>query len=209
MLSSRRVRIAMGRARAVKRLIVGMSGASGVPYGIRVLELLRGVPGCEIHLVMTPAARLNISIETDRTAADVESLAHVVHNVRNVAASISSGSFRSDGMIIAPCSMRTLSGIVHSGSDNLLLRAADVVLKERRRLVVLPREAPLHLGHCRLLYEAAQMGVILFPPVPAFYTRPRSVADIVTNSVSRALDLFDIDTGLVKRWQGNIHTDAI
>jgi len=194
----------MRGATIVKRIIVGMSGASGIPYGIRLLETLRNIADIEVHLVMTPAAKLNVTIETDMTVAEVEKLAHVVHNIRAIAASISSGSFTTGGMVIAPCSMRTLSGIVNSNSDNLLLRAADVVLKERRRLVVLPREAPLHVGHCRLMHEAAQMGVILFPPVPAFYTRPQSIDDIVNNTVGRVLDLLGIETNMVTRWSGEV-----
>jgi 4-hydroxy-3-polyprenylbenzoate decarboxylase len=193
----------MQRRKEVKRLIVGISGASGLPYGVRLLEALQQARDYEIHLVMSNAARLNVAIETNLSVKAIEKMAHVVHNIRNIAASISSGSFRTEGMIIAPCSMRTLSGIVHSNSDNLLLRAADVVLKERRRLVVLPRETPLHTGHCRLMYEASQMGVILFPPVPAFYTRPKSIDDILNNTIGRVLDLFGIESGLVKRWAGS------
>lgn len=185
-----------------KRLILGISGASGLPYGVRMLEVLGGLPDYEIHLVMSSAAKLNIGIETDRALPDLERLADVVHNIKDIAASISSGSFKTEGMIIAPCSMRTLSGIVNSYADNLLLRAADVVLKERRRLVILPRETPLHSGHCRLMYEASMMGVIVFPPVPAFYNRPKTIDDILNASVGRALDLFGIETGIVKRWTG-------
>lgn len=187
---------------AERRLIVGISGASGLPYGIRLLEVLHKIPGYEIHLVMSKTAKLNVGIETDMELADIESLADIVHSNRNVAASISSGSFKTEGMIIAPCSMRTLSAIVNSNAGNLLTRAADVVLKERRRLVVLPRETPLHVGHCRLLHEAALMGVILFPPVPAFYNRPRTIDDILNATVGRVLDLFGLDPGIVKRWQG-------
>ena len=185
-----------------KRLILGISGASGLPYGVRMLEVLSGLPDYEIHLVMSSAAKLNVGIETDLDVPSLEKLAHVVHNNKDLAASISSGSFKTEGMIIAPCSMRTLSGIVNSYADNLLLRAADVVLKERRRLVILTREAPLHLGHCRLMYEASKMGVIVFPPVPAFYNRPQTIDDILNASVGRALDLFGIETGIVKRWMG-------
>ena len=184
------------------RLIVGITGASGLPYAVRLLEVLRGIPACEVHLVMTSAAKLNVSIETDCDLAQIEGLAHVVHSNRDISAAIASGSFRTDGMIVMPCSMRTLSAIVHSFADNLLVRAADVVLKERRRLVLVPREAPLHAGHCKMLYDACLMGAIVFPPVPAFYTRPGSVANIVDNTVSRVLDLFGIDTGLIQRWSG-------
>jgi flavin prenyltransferase len=185
-----------------QRLIVGLSGSSGLPYGIGLLEVLRKLGSHEIHLILTDAAKLNISIETDWRAKDVEALADVVHNVMNISASIASGSFRTEGMIVAPCSIRTLSAITHSFADNLLVRAADVVLKERRRLLVMPREAPLHTGHCKLLYEASQLGIIVFPPMPTFYGRPRTIDDIVNTTIGRVLDLFGIDAGLVKRWTG-------
>lgn len=188
----------------MKRLIVGMSGSSGVVYGVRMLELLRSVEEVETHLVMSPYARLNIEIETDVSAAYVEGLADEVHNYRNQAASISSGSFKVDGMVVAPCSMKTLSAIVNSYADSLLVRAADVTLKERRRLVLMPRESPLHVGHCKLLYEAAQLGAIIAPPVPAFYIQPRTIDDLVAHTVGRVLDLFDIDAGALKRWEGRV-----
>jgi 4-hydroxy-3-polyprenylbenzoate decarboxylase len=186
----------------MKRLIVGISGASGVIYGIRMLEVLRTIAEVETHLVMSRFARLNIEIETTKTPQYVESLADEVHNVGNQAASISSGSFRTDGMVVAPCSMRTLSAIANSLADNLLTRAADVVLKERRTLVLMPREAPLHVGHCKLLYEAAQLGAVIAPPMPAFYNNPETIDDIVNHSVGRVLDLLGIDAGVVKRWEG-------
>ena len=185
-----------------QRLIVGLSGSSGLPYGIRLLEVLRKLGTHEIHLILTDAAKLNISVETEHRVKDVEALADVAHNVMNISASIASGSFRTEGMIVAPCSIRTLSAITHSFADNLLVRAADVVLKERRRLVLMPREAPLHTGHCKLLYEASQMGVIIFPPMPTFYGRPQTIDDMVDATVGRVLDLFGIDAGLVKRWTG-------
>ena len=184
------------------RLIVGMSGASGAIFGIRLLEILKDVPDLETHLVMSSAAKLNIKVETDHDIGSITSLADEIHNNRNIAASIASGSFKTKGMIIAPCSMKTLSGIVHSYADNLLLRAADVVLKEHRRLVVAPRESPLHSGHCRLLYEASMLGVIIAPPMPAMYNRPRTIDDMVNHTVGRLLDQFDIDPGITKRWQG-------
>jgi flavin prenyltransferase len=187
------------------RLIVGLSGSSGLPYGIRLLEVLHKLRSHEVHLILTDAAKLNISVETDWRVKDVEALADVVHNVMNISASIASGSFHTEGMIVAPCSIRTLSAITHSFSDNLLVRAADVVLKERRRLVVMPREAPLHAGHCKLLYEASQLGIIVFPPMPTFYGRPRTVDDMVNTTIGRVLDLFGIDAGLVKRWTGIEH----
>ena len=184
------------------RLIVGMSGASGAIYGIRLLEVLKAVPEVETHLVMSATARMNVAIETDWQVRAVEALADVVHHPDNVAATISSGSFKTDGMVIAPCSMKTLSAVVHSFADNLVSRAADVVLKEGRKLVLMPRESPLHVGHCKLLYEAAQMGIVIAPPMPAFYNRPQSVDDIVNHSVGRVLDLFGLDARLVKRWAG-------
>jgi flavin prenyltransferase len=186
----------------MKRLIIGMSGASGLIYGIRLLEVLHSATDVETHLVMTASARLNISLETDWQADAVLAMADQVHSVKDLAASIASGSFRTDGMIVAPCSMKTLSAIVHSYADNLLVRAADVVLKERRRLVLMPRETPLHLGHCELLLKACQLGAIVAPPMPALYIKPQSVDDLINHSVGRVLDLFDIDSGLVKRWQG-------
>lgn len=185
-----------------QRLIVGLSGSSGLPYGIRLLEVLRKLGSHEVHLILTEAAKLNISVETDWRVKDVEALADVVHNPMNISASIASGSFRTEGMIVAPCSIRTLSAITNSFADNLLVRAADVTLKERRRLVVMPREAPLHVGHCKLLYEASQMGVIVFPPMPTFYGRPRTIDDMLDATIGRVLDLFGIDAGLVKRWTG-------
>ena len=185
-----------------KKLIVGISGASGVIYGIRLLETLQSMSGIETHLVVSNGAKINIAVETDRRIKDVEALADVVHNDKNLAASISSGSFQTDGMIIVPCSMKTLSGVVNSYADSLIVRAADVVLKERRRLVLVPRESPLHAGHTRLLHEAALMGAIVCPPMPAFYIDPQTVDDIVDHTVGRILDLFGIETGLVRRWQG-------
>ncbi|MFQ5635175.1 MAG: UbiX family flavin prenyltransferase [Gammaproteobacteria bacterium] len=184
------------------RLIVGISGASGVIYGIRLLEALRTLPEVESHLVMSNGAKLNISLETDRQVKDVENLADVVHSDQNLAATISSGSYPTDGMVIVPCSMKTLSAVVHSYAEHLLARAADVVLKERRRLVLVPRETPLHAGHCRLLHDAAQLGAVIVPPMPAFYNDPQTVDDIINHTVGRLLDLFGVDSGLVKRWQG-------
>jgi len=184
------------------RLIIGMSGASGVIYGIRLLEVLKALPDVETHLVMSNGAKLNVALETDWQVKAVEALADVVHSDQNLAATIASGSYATDGMIIAPCSMKTLSGVVNSYADNLVVRAADVVLKEQRRLVIVPRETPLHVGHCRLMYEAAQMGAVIVPPMPAFYNDPQSVDDIVNHTVGRLIDLFGVDSGLVKRWQG-------
>jgi len=191
------------KGRLMRRIIIGISGSSGVIYGIRLLEIFKDQEDIETHLVMSGAGRMNVGIETDYRLRDVEALADVVHRTNNVAANISSGSFRTEGMIVAPCSMKTLSGIVNSYSDNLLCRAADVVLKEGRKLVLMPREAPLHVGHCKLLYEAAQMGIIIAPPMPAFYNKPQTVEDIIDHSLGRVLDLFELDPGIVKRWSGH------
>ena len=184
------------------RLIVGMSGASGVIYGIRMLEVLKTVPEVETHLIVSNGAKLNIGIETDWSVKDVEALADVVHNDHNLAATISSGSFKTGGMIVVPCSMKTLSGIVTSYADTLVVRAADVVLKERRRLVLVPRETPLHAGHCKLLHEAALNGAIIAPPMPQFYNLPETIDDIINHTTGRLLDLFDLDSDFVKRWEG-------
>ena len=186
----------------MKRLIVGMSGASGSIYGIRILEMLKAMDDVESHLVMSRYARLNIEIETSHSVEYVTELADVVHNANNQAASIASGSFKTDGMVMAPCSMKTLSAITHSYNDSLLVRAADVVLKERRTLVLMPREVPLHAGHCKLMYEATQLGAIIAPPFTSFYHRPKTIDDLVNHSVGRVLDLFGLDTGVVKRWAG-------
>ncbi len=186
----------------MKRLIVGISGASGVIYGIRMLEVLRAMEDVETHLVMSRFARMNIEIETAHDVQYVEDLADQVHSFGNQAAPISSGSFKTDDMVIAPCSMKTLSGIAHSAADSLLVRAADVVLKERRTLVLMPREAPLHVGHCKLLYEAAQLGAVIAPPMPAFYNQPKTIDDLVNHSIGRVLDLFGLDAGILKRWEG-------
>ena len=186
------------------RLIIGITGSSGVIYGIRLLEILQAQADIETHLVISNSGKINIPLETTWKVKEVEALADVVHSINDITASIASGSFHTDGMIVAPCSMKTLSGIVNSYSDNLLVRAADVVLKESRRLALMPRETPLHVGHCRLLYEAAQMGIHIVPPMPAFYNSPQTIDDIVNHSVGRLLDLFGIDPGIVKRWTGSI-----
>lgn len=192
-----------------KRLIIGMSGSSGAIYGVRLLEILSDLPDIETHLVMSDSAKLNLSIETDYSLSKVLSLAGEVHDLKNVAASISSGSFKTMGMVVAPCSMKTLSGIVNSYSDNLLLRAADVVLKERRRLTLLVRESPLHTGHCKLLYEASMLNAVIVPPVPAFYSKPKTIEDIIDHTVGRLLDLYDIEAGVVNRWPGTKDSERI
>ena len=188
----------------MKRLIVGISGASGAIYGVRLLQVLRDVAGVETHLVMSQAARQPLSLETDLSLRDVQALADVVHDARDIAASISSGSFKTAGMVILPCSIKTLSGIVNSYTDTLVTRAADVVLKERRPLVLCVRETPLHLGHLRLMTQAAELGAVIMPPVPAFYHRPQTLDDVINQTVNRVLDQFDIDLpeDLFTRWQG-------
>ncbi|ELZ5058308.1 UbiX family flavin prenyltransferase [Enterobacter hormaechei] len=188
----------------MKRLIVGISGASGAIYGIRLLQVLRDVAGVETHLVMSQAARQTLSLETDLSLRDVQALSDVVHDAREIAASISSGSFKTAGMVILPCSIKTLSGIVNSYTDTLVTRAADVVLKERRPLVLCVRETPLHLGHLRLMTQAAELGAVIMPPVPAFYHRPQTLDDVINQTVNRVLDQFDIDLpeDLFTRWQG-------
>ncbi len=188
----------------MKRLIVGMSGASGVVYGIRLLEVLRDVSGVETHLIMSHAAKRTAQLESDFRVDQIERLADVVYPFKDIGAAVSSGSFKTAGMVVLPCSIKTLAGIVHSFSDNLLLRAADVVLKDRRRLVLAVRETPLHLGHARLIVQATELGAIVAPPMPAFYHRPQTVDDIINQSVNRVLDLLDIELpdDLFQRWQG-------
>jgi 4-hydroxy-3-polyprenylbenzoate decarboxylase len=194
----------MAEASFMKRLIIGISGASGAIYGVRLLQVLRDVADVETHLVMSNAARQTLALETPLSLREVQALADVVHDARDIAAGISSGSFKTLGMVILPCSIKTLSGIVNSYSDGLLTRAADVVLKERRRLVLCVRETPLHLGHLRLMTQAAEMGAVIMPPVPAFYHLPNSVDDIIDQTVNRVIDQFDIElpVDLFTRWQG-------
>jgi 4-hydroxy-3-polyprenylbenzoate decarboxylase len=187
--------------RAPDRLIVGISGASGIAYGVRLLEVLKGGP-VETHLVMTRAAEMALAYETDRKLADLRALAHTSYAIGDVGAAIASGSFRTMGMVILPCSIKSMSEIATGVTGTLLSRAADVVLKERRRLVIAVRETPLHGGHLRNLAALADLGAIIAPPVPAFYPRPKSVQEIIDHTVGRMLDLFDIDNDLVTRWQG-------
>jgi flavin prenyltransferase len=185
------------------RLVVGMSGSSGAIYGIRLLEVLHELPEVEVHLVISPAARQTIALETDWRTADVEALAEVRYKHGDLAAAISSGSYPVDAMVVAPCSVRTASAIAWSLDDNLLVRAADVTLKERRPLVLAVRESPLHLGHLRALTQLAEMGAIVAPPMPAFYSRPQSLDELVDHTVGRLLDLLGISSeGLVHRWRG-------
>jgi len=184
-----------------RRLIVGITGASGAVYGVRLLRLLAATD-IETHLVMSRSAKVTLTQELDIGVAEVSALAKVVHQVDNIGASISSGSFRTLGMVIAPCSMRSLAEIASGVTSSLVTRAADVVLKERRRLVLLVREAPLHLGHLRSMTAATEMGAIVYPPVPAFYARPESLEQMVDHTLGRVLDLFDIETTAVSRWGG-------
>lgn len=182
-----------------RRLIVGISGASGVVYGIRLLEVLRDA-GFETHLIMSKSAELTLTYETDLKVSAVKAMAHTVYANTDVGAAVSSGSFKTLGMIIAPCSIRTVSEIATGVTSSLLSRAADVVLKERRRLVLMVRESPLHTGHLRTLTQASEIGAIIAPPLPGFYARPQTIDDMVDHTVGRVLDLFDIDVDLVRRW---------
>jgi len=186
----------------MRRLIVGISGATGAIYGVRILEVLAGIKDVETHLVLTRAAKMTIQVETTYSVKQVEKMANVVHDINNVGASISSGSFRTEGMVIAPCSMKTLAAVAHAHADDLVSRAADVVLKERRRLVLLPREAPLNLAHLRNMVAVTEMGGIVFPPVPAFYQRPKTIDDLVEHTVARVLDLFGVRSPKLRRWAG-------
>jgi len=183
------------------RLIIGITGASGVIYGIRLLEVLRERKDIETHLVMTDMGRATVSMETEHSIKYVESLADYLHGIRDMAASISSGSFSSDGMIIAPCSVKSLSSVANCSNDNLLTRAADVTLKERRRLLLLFRETPLAEGHCRLMLDATRAGAIIMPPVPAFYIKPESISELIDHTVGRVLDFWGLDLPGIRRWK--------
>ena len=185
-----------------RRIIVAISGASGAVYGARLLQVLRGLPGIETHLVVSDAGWRNLQHELGMERPAAQALAHQVHDVNNVGAAIASGSFQCHAMVVAPCSMRTLAAIAHGLADNLLTRAADVMLKERRRLVLMVRETPLHLAHLRNMVAVTEMGGIVCPPLPAFYLRPQTVEDVVNHSVARVLDLIDVDHQLAPRWQG-------
>lgn len=184
-----------------RRIIVGISGASGAIYGVRLLQMLRSAE-IETHLVVSRAARATIAAETDLTVPEILALADHHYSADDMGAAISSGSFQTLGMVVAPCSVRSLAEIAQGVTTGLISRAADVVLKERRRLVLMLRETPLHLGHIRAMAQATEMGAIIAPPVPAFYNRPETIADIVDHSLGRVLDLFGIDTGHVRRWEG-------
>ena len=185
-----------------QRIIVGISGASGAIYGVRLLQALRTLPGIETHAVISDAGWLNITHELGLERTHAPALADVVHSIDHIGASIASGSFRASGMVVAPCSMRTLAAIAHGLSDNLLTRAADVILKERRRLILLARETPLHLVHLRNMTTVTEMGAIVCPPVPAFYQKPQTVDDIVQHSIARVLDLLGLEQTLAAPWMG-------
>ncbi|MAQ77730.1 MAG: aromatic acid decarboxylase [Rhodospirillaceae bacterium] len=189
---------------STSRLIIGISGASGIIYGLRILEILKNLEDNkrpELHLVMSRSAEVTLAYETKMKTSEVHQLADIVHANKDISATIASGSFKTDGMIIAPCSMKTLAEIASGVTSNLLSRAADVTLKERRRLVCLTRETPLHSGHLKNMLALSEMGGIVAPPVPAFYTKPKTINDIVEHTAGRVLDLFDIEAGLVKRWK--------
>jgi len=194
-----------------RRLIVGISGATGAIYGVRMLEVLAKMEDMETHLVLSKAGKMTIQVETPYSVKEVEALADVVHDINNVGASISSGSFRTEGMVIAPCSMKSMGSIAHSIGGDLLVRAADVVLKERKTLVLVARETPLHLGHLEAMATLTRMGAVIFPPVPAFYHRPKTLDDVINQTVTRILDQFDIDVSLFHRWDDegmSRHPDA-
>lgn len=186
---------------ANKKIVVGISGASGAIYGIRLLQILRELE-IESHLIISKAASLTINAETDYSIQEVKDLAYHVHSPSDIGACISSGSFKMDGMIIAPCSMKTLAGIANGYEDNLMIRAASVIMKEQKKLVLMIRETPLHAIHLENMLRLSRAGVVISPPVPAFYNKPKTIDQIVDHSVSRVLDLFDVDTSLIKRWGG-------
>ena len=185
-----------------RRIVVAITGATGAVYGVRLLQHLRDLPGVETHLVVSDAAALTLQTEVGMQRRDVEALAHVVHKNREIGATIASGSFQSDGMVIAPCSMKTLAAVALGLSDNLIARAADVVLKERRRLILLVRETPFNLAHLRNMTSVTEMGGIIFPPLPSFYRQPASIEEMVDHTVARVIDLLGIDHALAPRWPG-------
>ncbi|MDO8439573.1 MAG: UbiX family flavin prenyltransferase [Telluria sp.] len=185
-----------------RRLVVAITGATGAVYGVRLLQHLGAMPGIETHVIVSDAAALTLHQELGMARRDVEALAHVVHKNRDIGASVASGSFQSDGMVIAPCSMKTLASVALGLSDNLIARAADVVLKERRRLVLMVRETPFNLAHLRNMTQVTEMGGIVFPPLPAFYNRPASIEEMVDHTVARVIDLFGVEHALAPRWAG-------
>lgn len=191
------------------RLIVGITGASGVIYGIRLLEVLSAVKTVETHLIISNEAETNIGLETDWKVEQVKALANFSYDIGNTGASLASGSFKRDGMVVAPCTIKTMSALANSYNENLLIRAGDVTLKERKRLVLLVRETPLHLGHIRNMERLTEMGAIIMPPVPAFYSKPKTVQDIIDHTVGRVLDMFDIPHNLFDRWAGVQNKEAL
>lgn len=190
-----------------KQLIVAITGASGATYGVRLLQVLSEMPDIKTHLVVSAAGLLNLQQELDMKLNQLKALADVTHHVNDVGAAIASGSFQSDGMVVAPCSMRTLAAVAHGLSDNLITRTADVMLKERRRLILMVRETPFNLAHLRNMTSVTEMGGIIFPPLPSFYHRPQSIADMIDHSVSRVLDLLAVPHTLAPRWQGLTQND--
>lgn len=188
----------------MRDLVIAITGATGAVYGVRLLQVLRADPGMRTHLLLSSAGVLNVKQELDMGRAEVEALADVVHNVRDVGASIASGSFQTDGMVIAPCSMKTLAAVAHGLADNLITRAADVTLKERRRLILMVRETPFNLAHIRNMEAVTLMGGIIFPPLPGFYQRPKTIEAMVDHTVGRVLDLLHVNHQLTPRWQGEI-----
>ena len=184
-----------------KRIVVGITGATGVIYGVRLLEVLKDL-NIEAHLILSDAGKKNILIETEFSIPYVESLAYKIYDVNNLAAAVSSGSFKTSGMVIAPCTIKTLSGVANSYNDNLMVRAADVMLKEKRRLILVVRETPFHKGHLDLMSKVADLGGIILPPVPAFYILPRKIEDLIDHTVGKILDLMDIEHSLFRRWEG-------
>ena len=186
----------------MRRLIVAMTGASGARYGVRLLELLRSSEGVETHLMISDAAALNLHHELDVKRKDIEALAHHVHSVRDIGACVASGSFRADGMVIAPCSMKTLAAVAHGMCDNLITRAADVTLKERRRLVLLVRETPFNLAHLRNMTAVTEMGGVIFPPLPALYQRPQSIEEMIDHTVGRVMEMLGLEQTLAPEWNG-------
>ena len=184
----------------MRRLIVGLSGATGSIFGIRILQVLQPLPDIETHLVMSKAAKMTLQVETPHSVKEVEAMADVVHDINNIGASIASGSFRTAGMVIAPCSMKSMGGIVLSVGGDLLVRASDVILKERKKLVLVVRETPLHLGHLESMAQLTRMGAVIFPPVPAFYHRPKTLDDVINQTVARILDQFEVETDMFSRW---------
>jgi flavin prenyltransferase len=197
-----RLKKGFGIMKKQKKIIVGITGASGVIYGIRFLEILKDL-GIESHLILSKGAKKNILIETDFSIEDVEKKADRVYDDKNLGAAVSSGSFKTDGMVIVPCTVKTLSGVANSYNENLIVRSADVTLKEGRKLVLVVRETPLHKGHLKLMYKAADLGGIILPPVPAFYIRPKKIEDLIDHTLGKVFDLMGIDSSLYERWKGN------